>query len=226
MNTKNLQFAQIKTAVKPTFFGKVMFYFALAVAMSCFGAYAGFNYLLPRIIASPAFIYGIFAVELILVFTARLWMRRRPVNYIIFSIFTFLTGVTIAPLLAVTIAEFGGMFVVKALLAAAFMFTACAILGFVAKADFMGLRGWLFMFLIGMIIVSIMGIFIPWGNTFEMIFSAIGVGLFSIYTMVDFQLIRKTYNEEYAIDAALQLYLDIFNLFIYILRLMTAMRRN
>lgn len=226
MQTQNSGAIHVKVKMEPTFFGKVMFYFALAMAVSAFGTYVGFGFL-PEIVASRGIIYGIFALELILVLTSRIWMRRRPMNYILFSLFAFITGVAIAPLLAVTIAEFGGLFIIKALAATALMFTATAILGSVAKVDFTGLRGWLFTFLIGMIIVSIIGIFIPWSNTFEMIFSGFGVGLFSIYTAVDFQLMmRKNMPHEFAMDMALMLYLDIFNLFIYILRLMGSISRR
>lgn len=223
MQAKN-QYLDRTGSFAPTFFGKVMLFFGLAVAMSCLGAYLGLNYFLATIMTSPVWIYGIFAVELILVFTARLWMRKRPINYVIFSAFALITGVTIAPLLAVFAAQYGIIFIIKALFATAIMFVTCAVLGYFAKVDFMGLRGWLFMFLIGMIVVSIIGVFIPWSNTFEMIFSGIGVGLFSIYTMVDFQLLKRM-PQEYALDAALQLYLDFFNLFIYVLRLMSSIRR-
>jgi len=80
--------------------------------------------------------------------------------------------------------------------------------------------------LIGMIVVSIIGIFIPWGNNFEMLFSGFGVILFSGYTMYDIQQIRKNQGMMNPMDAALRLYLDIFNLFIFILRLMGAVSRD
>ena len=83
----------------------------------------------------------------------------------------------------------------------------------------------MFMALIGMIITSIVGIFIPWNNTFEMIFSGIGIVVFSAYTMYDFQRLKMS-SIDRPIDAAMRLYLDIFNLFIFILRLMSGSRRN
>jgi FtsH-binding integral membrane protein len=59
-----------------------------------------------------------------------------------------------------------------------------------------------------------------------MIYSFLGVAVFSIYTAYDFQKIRNNYSEGSALPAAMALYLDIFNLFISILRLMMALRRN
>jgi FtsH-binding integral membrane protein len=53
-----------------------------------------------------------------------------------------------------------------------------------------------------------------------------GALVFSLYLVYDTQqIMRKTSPEEY-IDAAIQIYLDIINLFIYILRLLEAARRN
>ena len=79
--------------------------------------------------------------------------------------------------------------------------------------------------LIGLIITGVIGIFLPWGNTMEMVYSGFGVLLFSAYTMYDFQKI-KAYPADAAIDAALAIYLDIFNLFLMVLRFLMSMNRN
>ena len=213
-------------AAEPTFFAKVMFYFGLALLMSAAGTYVGFNYVIQIFIANPALIWVLFAAELILVFTSRIWITKYPVNYLLFSAFTFITGVTLVPLLASVMLEFGGPdIIIKALAATTLMFTATAVFGWVTKRDLSGLRGFLITALIGMIVVSLIGIFIPWSNTFEMVFAGFGVVVFSGYTMYDFQKL-KTMPQDRPIDAAMMLYLDIFNLFIYILRLMSGSRRN
>ena len=79
--------------------------------------------------------------------------------------------------------------------------------------------------LIGMLVVALIGIFIPWGNTGEMIFSGAGVLLFSLFAMFDIQRLRYSPEDEY-INAAINLYLDLFNLFIYILRFTGAVSRE
>jgi FtsH-binding integral membrane protein len=56
-----------------------------------------------------------------------------------------------------------------------------------------------------------------------MIFSGFGVLVFSGFAMYDFQRI-KSFPEDRYIDAALHLYLDIFNLFIFVLRLILSQR--
>ena len=207
------------------FISKVFFYFGLAVLVSAAGTYVGFNYLAEMYFTSRFFIYGLFAVELILVLTSRMWSQRKPINYLLFAAFAFITGLTIVPILAGIILEFGGPdLIIKALVATTLMFTATAIFGWATNRNLSGLRGFLWISLIGMIVVSVIGIFVPWSNTFEMLFSGFGVIVFSGYTMYDIQRI-KVMPDASPIDAALMLFLDIFNLFIYILRFMSASRR-
>ena len=213
-------------AAEPAFTSKVMFYFGLALLTSAAGTYTGFKYITQIFMANPAIIWVLFAVELILVFTSRLWSTRKPVNYLLFAAFAFITGVTLVPLLASVILEFGGPdLIIKALVATTFTFTGTAIYGWITQRNLSGLRGFLWVSLIGMIIISLIGIFYPWSNTFEMIFSGIGVIVFSAYTMYDFQKL-KIFPSDRPMDAALMLYLDIFNLFIFILRLMSGSRRQ
>jgi modulator of FtsH protease len=217
-----------QTATQPlqaSFYSQVMMYFGLAILSSAFGTYIGFTYIAQMIFATPALMWVIIAVELALVLTSRWWSTKRPINYFLFALFTFITGVTIVPLLASIIYTYGGPdLIIKALVATTLMFGGTAIFGWVTKMDLSGMRGFLTLSLIGMIIVAVVGIFVPWSSTFEMIFAGFGIIIFSAYTMYDIQKL-KTHPQDRALDAALNLYLDIFNLFIYILRLLSASRR-
>lgn len=210
----------------PSFYSRVMFYFGLALLTSAAGTFAGFRFFAEIFLTNPILIYMLFAAELILVFTARIWSTRKPVNYLLFAAFAFITGVTLVPLLASVILEFGGPdIIVKTLVATTLMFSGAALFGWVTHRNLSGLRGFLWTALIGMIVVSVIGIFVPWGNTFEIVFSGIGVILFGAFTMYDFQQL-KIFPQDRALDAAMMLYLDIFNLFIFILRLISGTHRN
>jgi hypothetical protein len=214
---------QVKQQATPTFFGRVMFVFALAILVSTVGVWVGFTFLLETFVKTPGLIWVVFIAELALIFTSRTWSTKRPLNYVLFSLFALLTGITITPLLLVAAVTAGTGVIVKALLATVFMFTAAGAIGWTTKRSLEGMRGFLFITLIGMLIVGIIGIFIPWGSSFEMIYSGIGVLLFSGYAMYDFQRIKRFPEDRY-IDAALHLYLDIFNLFIFVLRLILSQR--
>ncbi|MFT7184600.1 MAG: FtsH-binding integral membrane protein [Oceanicoccus sp.] len=208
------------------FLNKVLSVFGLAMLVTAGGVYVGFQYLLPVFAANPLIMYGLFALELGLIFTSRMWHKKEPLNRLLFSLFTFISGLTIVPLIASFAIEFGGYDIIfNALFSTTVMFFAMAMIGWTIKKPLTGMRGFLTMGLIGMIVVSIIGIFIPWGNTGEMLVSGFGVVLFAGYTMYDIQNL-KNYQEDQYILAAMQLYLDIFNLFIFILRLTGATSRD
>lgn len=208
-----------------SFMSKVFMYFGLAILASAIGTYVGFVYLAPFFLANPVLMYVLFAVELILIFTSRMWSAKKPLNYVLFFTFAFITGVTLVPLLALFLVEFGAGIIIKALLATTLMFGGTAVFGWTTKKNLAGLGGFLWVSLIGLIIVSVIGIFVPWGNTFEMLFSGFGVIIFGAYTMYDIQKLKR-FPQLHPMDAALHLYLDIFNLFIFILRLMGAISRD
>lgn len=216
--------ATAKTGIEPTFFAKVMTFFALAVFSSAAGAYITSTYFIEYFVRMPALMWIFFIVELVMIFTSRMWSQRSPLNKLMFAAFTFITGITIAPLIAVLLATPEGVGILsKALTATALMFTATGLIGWTTKLDLSGLRGFLMIGLIGLIIVGILGFFIPWSSTAEMVYSGIGILLFSGFVTYDFQKI-KHYPEDRYIDAALNLYLDIFNLFLFILRFISASR--
>lgn len=173
---------------------------------------------------NPALMWVLYAVELGLIFTSRMWSAKVPLNRFLFVLFAFITGVTIAPLIGILASSPGGLAIVsKALIAATCTFAATGIVGWTTQKDLSGLGGFLMVSLLAIFIVGIVGIFIPWSNTFEMVYAGIGILLFSAFTMYDFQKL-KHYPQDRYIDAALNIYLDFFNLFIFILRFMIASR--
>lgn len=225
-DNKNMYQEGAKVGLEPTFFGKVMSFFALAILSSAAGTFITYKYFLLYFIQHPALMYVLFALELVLIFTSRIWSTKRPLNRVMFAAFTFITGVTVAPLIGVLMASSAGVAILsKALLATALMFSATAIFGWTTKWNLSGLRGFLLIGLIGLIIVGVIGIFIPWSNATEMVYAGFGVLLFSGFTMYDFQKLKQ-YPEDRYIDAALNLYLDLFNLFLMILRLIMGSSRD
>lgn len=226
MSTYKITGLELDGTAKSAFLNKVFSLFGLSIFATGFGVYLGFNYFLLSFIHNPLYMFGVFAAELILIFTSRAWSKREPLNYFLFSLFTVLSGITLVPLLATFAIEFKGYDIIyRALFATTATFLAMAMIGFTSKRSFAGLGGFLMMGLIGMIIVGVLGIFIPWSNTSEMFYSGFGVIVFSGYALFDFNRL-KHYPEDAYISAAIQLYLDIFNLFISILRLTGAISRK
>lgn len=208
---------------KPGFLAGVFGYFALALLITAGGTFGGF-YLAgtnPELFASPALFYGAIAIELILAFTAHSWSRNLPMGYAMFIGFALLSGFTLVPLLAVAGAIGGALMIIKALFASVCVFAAAALYGWITKKNLLGMGGFLFMALIGLIIVSILGIFIPWNNTTEMIVSGFGILLFSGFVMYDIQVLQRT-NLMSPLMGAIMLYINFINLFTSILRFMIA----
>lgn len=110
---------------------------------------------------------------------------------------------------------------------AAGMYAGAAIFGYTTKRDLTGMGSFLFMGLIGLIIASIVNIFL--GSTIlEFAVSVIGVLIFTGLTAFEMNKIKEQAIVMYAgeglahkraILGALSLYLNFVNLFLYLLRL-------
>jgi FtsH-binding integral membrane protein len=88
------------------------------------------------------------------------------------------------------------------------------------KRDLTGMSGFLMAGLLGIIVAGLIGFFIPMGTMFHLVISALTAVVFSGFIMVDLQRLRSAEGEMHdAIWFAVSIYLDIFNLFLAILRL-------
>jgi uncharacterized protein len=119
----------------------------------------------------------------------------------------------------------GSTAVASAFLSASAMFGAAAIYGGVTKRDLTKLGGILFMALIGLIVAMIVNIFLG-SSQINFVISILGVLIFTGLTAWDVQRISSGQlaavtgsQEKGAVLAALSLYLDFINLFLFMLRL-------
>lgn len=104
-------------------------------------------------------------------------------------------------------------------------FMAMSLYGYTTKRDLSGLGSFLFMGLIGLIIASVVNIFLQ-STMLQFIVSAAGVLIFTGLTAYDTQAIKNYYSAsdsdatagKKAIMGALRLYLDFINLFIMLLQ--------
>jgi FtsH-binding integral membrane protein len=116
--------------------------------------------------------------------------------------------------------------VVTAFLSASAMFGAAAIYGHTTKRSLASLGGLLFMGVIGLLVASVINIFLV-NNTISWIISIVGVVIFTALTAYDVQRIQNGdlavwtgSTEKAAVLGALHLYLDFVNLFLFLLRLL------
>jgi hypothetical protein len=102
-----------------------------------------------------------------------------------------------------------------------------SVFGYVTKQDLSGIGKILFMALIGLIIATIVNLFVK-SSMFDMVLSYIGVVIFVGLTAWDTQKIKQMLLmadgmdegvQKIALMGALSLYLDFINLFLYLLRI-------
>jgi modulator of FtsH protease len=89
----------------------------------------------------------------------------------------------------------------------------------VTRRDFSGLRGMLFVGLIVLIVASLVGLFIP-SQAFQLALAAVSALIFCGYILYDTSDIVHGGETNY-IMASMRLYLDIINLFLSLLRLLS-----
>ncbi|THH07819.1 hypothetical protein EW145_g3120 [Phellinidium pouzarii] len=144
------------------------------------------------------------------------WKRHSvPANYILLSTFTFFEAFT----LGVVMAFYDNLVILQALLITLGVFTGLTLFTFQSKYDFSGLGPWLFGALIALLMTGLVGIFIPFGKTMDLIYAIGGCLIFSGYIVYDTYMISNRLSPDEFILGAISLYLDFINLFINILRL-------
>jgi len=141
---------------------------------------------------------------------ATFWAFAAIMGLSLSSIFMVYTDASIAKVFFITAATFGAM----------------SLYGYTTKRDLTGMGNFLMMGLIGLVIASIVNIFMQ-SSMLDFAISAIGVLVFVGLTAYDTQKIKESYDSSAgsevlakgAIMGALSLYLDFINLFMMLLRL-------
>lgn len=204
---------------------KVYQYMSIALAISGLVAF--------MVASSPALMQAIFGTPLAFV------VMLAPLGFVIFFgiklksisaekaksflwIYSALMGLSLATIFAVYTATS----ITRVFLITASTFGAMSIYGYTTKKDLTSFGSFLIMGLIGIMIASIINIFLK-SSGLDFAISLLGVFIFIGLTAYDTQRIKQTYyhfagNDEMvtkmAVMGALNLYMDFINLFIMLLR--------
>lgn len=193
-------------------------FFAASILFATIGAYIGMGFL--EYMTMPVFI-GLVILEFALLF-GLIFLKSKPVlNVMLLFGFTFITGVTLVPLLAgVLRLEGGASIVAQALLMTTIIFGVMSFFALKTTKDLANMGKILFVSLIVIVIASLINLFLG-SPLLQVIISAVGAIIFSLYIAYDTQnIIRGRYDSP--IMAAISLYLDVLNLFISLLQLLSA----
>lgn len=182
-----------------------------------------------QIISTPLIWLVMFAPLIVVLFLGFLIDR---ISYagaqLAFWIYAILMGLSLSSIFL----AYTGSSIVRTFFVAAATFGATSLYGYMTERDLSRFGSFLFMALFGVVIASVVGLFVA-SPALELIISIAGSLLFVALTAYDTQRIKAIYFQaqrgdeigKRALIGALTLYLDFINLFIMLLRL-TGDRRN
>ena len=215
-NTISAGYAQEAESASVDFMKKTYQLLAASMVAAAVGAYVTMPYA-ATVLQYKWFIFGF---ELFMLFIGLGMTRNKPgLNLMALFVFTFVTGVSLVPLLAKLIGMGSGGTIGTAFLMTSVLFGALSIFAINSKSDFSSWGKPLFITLIVVIIASLVNYFILQSPIMHIVITAGILLLFSIFTIYDTQNITNgAYDSE--VDAAVSLYLDFLNMFTAILQLL------
>lgn len=199
----------------------------LAVVRNDAGEMVGLTQLGATLYTSPLKWVVMFApLAFVFGFSAGINRMSAATAQTVFYIFAAVMGVSISSIFLV----FTGQSIIQVFLVTAIAFAGLSIWGYTTKKDISGWGSFLIMGVIGLVVASIVNIFLGSG-IMSLAISAIGVLIFAGLTAYDTQNIKTTYlahahhgDQEWlgkaAIMGALSLYLDFINMFMMLLNLL------
>ena len=217
-----------------SFIRSVYNWMAIALSLTGFTAYyVSHNETMFQLIyGTPGLIMILIFAELGFVFflSARIQKIKASTATALFTIYSILNGVTLSYIfIRYTATSIASTFMICSI-----TFLACSVYGMITKRDLTSLGGFMIMGLIGIIIASVVNIFIQ-SSAMQMMISYIGVVVFIGLTAYDTQKLKTmavtlpsnasgAMIRKGALMGALSLYLDFINLFIMMLHIFGGSR--
>lgn len=211
----------------PALMRKVFVWMTLALAITGLTAYgvATSPTILSLIFSSKVTFFGLIIAEFALVFAISGAINRLSLSTatLLFILYSVINGATLSTIFfAFSVATIGKVFFITA-----GTFGAMALVGYTTKTDLTSMGKLLFMALLGIIIASVVNMFVG-SSGLDLILSYVGVLVFVGLTAYDTQKIKQMCQtapdagesaQKLALIGALSLYLDFINLFLYLLRI-------
>ncbi|MCH8808734.1 MAG: Bax inhibitor-1/YccA family protein [Proteobacteria bacterium] len=204
----------------------------MCVALALTGAVAFYVSTSPTLLQA---IYGtplmwvVFLAPLGMVFflSARIHKMSAGTAQTMFWIFAALVGLSLASIFIV----YTGASVARVFFITAGAFAGLSLVGYTTKRDLSGMRTFLFMGVIGLVIAMVVNMFLG-SSGLQLLISVAGVLIFAGLTAYDTQQIKLMYYEadsgevatKKSIMGALRLYLDFLNMFIFLMHILGVSR--
>ncbi|MBO4224161.1 Bax inhibitor-1/YccA family protein [Bradyrhizobium neotropicale] len=198
-------------------------YMAAGVGLTAVVAWLTYQFTGPALLQSPLmWIFILAPLALVFIISSRIHTLSATTARWLFFVYAALVGVSLSTLLHI----YTSSSITRVFFIAAATFGALSILGYTTRRDLSGLGTFLFMGLIGVIIASVVNLFLR-STGLDWLISIVGVGIFAGLTAYDTQRIKAMYDSgddetsagRKSVLAALSLYLNFINLFMMMLRL-------
>lgn len=200
---------------------------AVATYLTIWGG--GLNYLMTNTGFSPLYYILLFGGLAFSIWAqVRAFSLKPATAAIMLMIYAAVIGITITPLVAVSLAVHPAAILYSFVLAA-LMFACMALFGYKTVKNLSFLGVFLMMGMIGLILVGIASMIWPLGSTFATIVCFIGLLVFALFTAYDMQNLKNAYNslggdngdtkDQLAVLGALHLYISFIAMFQYLLSL-------
>lgn len=215
------------SAAFPALMRKVYLWMTMALVITGFTAYgvATSPAILSAILMNKMLFFGLIIGEFALVIGLSAAINRLSLSMatLMFVLYSVINGATLSVIfLAYTMSSIANVFFITA-----GTFAVMAFIGYTTKKDLSGMGKMLMMALIGLIIATVVNLFLR-STGLQLIVSYIGVLVFVGLTAYDSQKIKQMLMmaedtgetaQKLALLGALSLYLDFVNMFLYMLRI-------
>lgn len=184
---------------------------------------AAFMYIAPLrefVLATPSLMFLSFLASLGFLFAAQAYKEQHPTNLYLLGGFTLSMAWSVGVTCAIYAARGLGLVVLEALLITASVTTGLIVYTMRSDRDFSSLGAYLgsalWVLIFGGLICSFTG-----ASAMHLALTLGGAVVFSLYIIYDTHMITQRMSPDEYIPASIALYLDIVNLFLHILRLLS-----
>jgi uncharacterized protein len=202
---------------------RVYNYMATGVGLTGLVAMLTYQFTGPELLQSPLmWVFMLAPIALVFFISARINKLSAEAARLLFFVYAALMGLSLSTIFHV----YTGASITRVFFISAATFGALSIWGYTTQRDLSGFGTFLFMGLIGIVIASLVNIFLK-SSGLDWMISIVGVGVFAGLAAYDTQRIKAMYDRSddaasagrKAVMGALSLYLNFINLFMFMLRL-------
>ena len=202
---------------------RIYTYMAAGVGLTAVAAWLTYQLIGPELLQSPLmWVFILAPLALVFFIGSRIDTLSVSTARLLFFVYAALVGISLSILLHI----YTSSSITRVFFITAATFGALSLFGYTTRRDLSGLGTFLFMGLIGIIIASLVNLFLR-STGLDWLISVVGVGVFAGLTAYDTQRIKAMYDStddqtaagRKSVIAALSLYLNFINLFMMLLRL-------